>query len=182
MTTLSRRLVRLVAGLTAALGAMAVLAPAADAAPYAAGGTRGTHTIVRPTCRYFPTWNQVDLTASTPNIYAANLLAGNESQPVRYRVFVVDLRTGQTVQSSAYSGVAIAWDYSPAVFSGAPATFRLPAGQNQYRIDYRIEWLRSDNYGLSAWVADQATSYTYYIGQSYPYSPIDRCMGVSYAF
>jgi hypothetical protein len=182
----TNRIIRLAAGLTAALSLTALAPTSADASVYAGQGTRGYHAIVRPTCRYFDTWNQVDLSAPPPQIYAANLRAGagNDFQPVRYRVFLVDVGTNQTIASSNYSGIVTAGDNSPAVFSGAPVTWRLSSsgpGQQGYRVDYRIEWLRADNYGLSAWVADRATSYTYFIGQVGPYAPIDRCFGVKYA-
>ena len=112
-----------------------------------------------------------------PSIYARNYWAGagNDAQPVRYRVFVVDVQTGQTIASSGYSGIATAYDNRPASFSGSSSW--LLCNRGQYRVDYRIEWLRQGDNALLGWVADRVPTYMY-IDQMVGSYAIDRCMRI----
>lgn len=114
-----------------------------------------------------------------PAIYAINYRAGfgNDFQPVRYRVFIVDRFTNRTVATSGWSGTAWAADNSPARFSGS-AFFNLnPNGQ--YLVDYRIEWLRTSDHAVVGWVADRAVSYNYVNGFGVGLlGPLSHCMRI----
>ena len=113
-------------------GAWVASGSAVGTAPWAARiysrqGVVGPEQAPRIQCRNKPVWRAVQVVAPPPVIYARDQRAGgaNDAAIVRYRAFVVDFTTGQTVDTSSYSGFAAAWDNAPAQFTGDPATFRL---------------------------------------------------------
>lgn len=136
----------------------------ADAAIYAGGGNFGAYTAnARITCRHqiFGQAQSVVMTVPPPTAYAFNARAGanNDSNWIRYRVFLVDDRTGRTIQSSNYSQWVLATDVKPATWAGS-TTFRGDVTRGQrYTVDYRIEWWNSTR--QVAWVADRSTNFFY---------------------
>ena len=162
---------------SAALGAIAlsaiVVSPAA-ASTYWWTGNVGTATIPQGVCRYYSAWNRLDMAIDPPAIYARNntVGAGNDSQWVRYRVFVVN-SSGAAVQSSPYSGFAVAYDNSPARFSGATLFNGVP---NNSRIDFRIEWWNSSSQ-VGA-LAHRVDRYVIHNGQPWPVGTYDSCFAL----
>jgi hypothetical protein len=155
----------------AVLVSMLLGAGPASAATYWSTGTVANASVPRGTCRYYDGWGRLDAMIAAPSVYAADLNhgAGNDAAYVRYRAFAVD-RYGRTVQSSGYSGWAIAYDNKPATWSGTTVFQDVP---NVTRIDIRIEWW-APNTMIGA-LAYRVTSYDHYVGQMGPMGPMESC-------
>lgn len=155
------------AGLVA-LGVLGV--SPAGAATMSSSGSIGTATIPQGVCRYLGAWNQLNIETAPPSIYARNNRpgAGNDSQWVRYQVFLEV--NGKPVRASSYSGFAIAYDNSPAKFSGLTTFAAVPDGS---RLLVGIEWWNSTTkLGELVYRVD---SYIHYSNNVGPYGPMSSC-------
>jgi hypothetical protein len=167
-----RRLVRLGVAVAITLISLVGLANPAAAAAYAKGGNVGVHYLSLTNCRWLIGDRVLTMNVDPPTIYAFNYRAGggNDTDYVRYQAYLVDYYTGRTLQSTGYSGWALAGDNAPARFAGG-AVFR-PADTGRYYVDYRIEWY----YG-GAWVANRVDVMPYYdrnrVG---PKGPFNNCL------
>lgn len=174
--SLVRSVTLLVAAFVAALTALH--SPAANAAVISTSGAVGTYSIPRGDCYNRPAWNQLELRARIPSIYATNYRAGagNDAQHVRYRVLVWDMRTARYVAQSGFSGTAVAYDNRPASFSGSPTSFRLDR-LGRYRLAYEFEFFHPQTGRLSGRQSFELTQYQYYNGyQAGPFGPFDSCL------
>lgn len=170
MTTLTaaripvRLATRSLALLALVVAAVLTLLPApAEAARYAGGGYVGWHRTPDVDCRH-KIWGSssvLQMTAPPPTVYAYNARTGggNDGAWVRYRIFLVDARTGQTLNSTGWSGFAWALDNRPAAWSGS-AMFS-PDARGQYVLDYRIEWWSGGASTYHGWSAYRADRYPY---------------------
>ncbi len=185
-TTISKfGIIRRVAGvLTAVLGLSVLATPAADAATIGYGGYLGYYTVPHTVvCQSMSAWNQLKLIVPAPSVYARNDTVGwgNDSQPVRYRLRIIDLVTGQRLET-AYSRIVTAFDnVSP--FGGVtplyvPASGPAGIGNASYRVEYQIEWLRWGDNQVVGWVVDHVARYNY-INMNGSQGVFDRCIRVA---
>lgn len=171
-----KRIARLIVVLIVSLTTLQLLAPAASAAVYARDGRTGKSYVYRGACSYMRTnlngWLRTE--TAPPAIYARNRRSGygNDSQLVRYRAFLVDAWTGDTISSTNYTSWARAYDNRPANFLGN--TYFDAGWRGNYVIDYRIEWRRGDG-TVAGWVAQRHNSYNAYYQNVGPYGPIATC-------
>ena len=171
--------------LTLPLAAVLVLATLvsgspAQAAIYAGSGSFGYHAVPSIDCRHktYGTTGVLEMTATPPTVYTANFRAGagNDGSYVRYRVFLVDYNTKQTLQASGYSAFAWAKDNVPASWSGF--TQFSPSWRGHYLIDYRIEWWNPGASQPYAWSAYRADQYKYVAANTVAGGVWSSCMKV----
>lgn len=170
---------RVTAAAALLIGVTLVAAAPAHAAQYNAGGHIGGAGVNNVTCRYLSVWGVVRAEVAPPVAYAANRTAGwgNDAQYVRYRLFAVDVRTGQNVATSGYSGYFLARDNVPATWSG---TDMLSVDwRSVYRIETRFEFFNSRTGAYEGWSAHRADAYYSHNGYTtYPTGPLDSCAKV----
>ncbi len=167
----------LLPGLLAA-AALGLTATPASAQLYAGAGVYGYNVPAAVTCRYLDAWNTLRSEVPPPVAYAYNRTAGggNDWQQVRYRLFYVDMRTGATLGSSAWSGLAWARDNAPAAWSGT--TVQAYDWRTVFRVETRLEFY--SRYGaFEGWTAHRADTYKLHRGYTtYPTGPADSCASI----
>jgi hypothetical protein len=163
---LGRGLAAIAVALCATVAFGSLSAPA-GAQIYAGSGTWGYNAPSAVSCRYLDAWGQLRVEVPPPIAYAANRYAGggNDWQMVRYRLFFVDPRTGQTVSSTGYSGLAWARDNAPAAWSGT--TMVGFPWRSHIQVHTRIEFFdRNGRY--EGYTAHRADRYTLFNGYTVP--------------
>jgi hypothetical protein len=166
------RHVFLMAVMIAALLGMA--SPAGATVVWSSGAT-GYTTVSLGKCSYASVWRTLYTSAPPPTIYATNYRTGwgNDAQYVRYSVMLIDYDSGVTLQSTGYSGIAVAWDNSPAQFSGS-TSFSARAPGN-YRVLFNIEWLDDSGGTVLGRAYQRVDSYRYFEDRAGPFGPYRSC-------
>jgi hypothetical protein len=166
-----RRLVVPLVAVAALLG----LAGPAGATLIASAGATGPSAVGRGSCEYLPVWGSLRTNVAPPAIYARNYRAGggNDWQYVRYSVSLIDAVSGAVVQQGGYSGTTVAWDNSPARFTGQ--TSFVANWRGNYRALFMIEWLDTTGRTILGRAYERVDSYTYYSNGAGPFSPGSTC-------
>jgi hypothetical protein len=163
MTTIFRSLIRFVLAPAAVLLTLMAGTGAAEAYPYAASGAWGPYVANSPVdCRHkvFGASSLLHMYAPAPAVFAKNRRAGggNDAAWVRFRTFLVDYKTGQTLARNGWSAWVRAYDNRAARWNGSQ--FFSADARGMYRVDYRIEFWNQTS--MIGWVADRSTNYYYY--------------------
>ena len=163
MTRIFRSLVRLALVPAVAILALIASTGAVQAYPFAASGAWGPYVADAPIdCRHkvFGASSLLHMHAPAPVVYAKNIRAGggNDAKWVRFRTFLVDHKTGQTLARNGWSDWVYAYDNRPARWNGTQ--FFSADARGMYNVEYRIEFWNQTS--MVGWVADHSTSYNYF--------------------
>ncbi len=151
----------LLIGLLALLG-VGLAAGTAGATVAAAAGMIGPSGVGHAGCSNKAYTNTLQIQVAPPTVYARNFNAGagNDAQYVRYAVYLVNARTGATVGSTGFSGIAVAVDNAPARFTGS--SFFNAASNGMYVVQIRVEWLNNARTAVVGWAAHTLDGYRYF--------------------
>jgi hypothetical protein len=163
MIRIFRSLVRLALVPAAVILGLVASAGLAQAYPFADSGAVGPYSVDAPIdCRHkvFGASSLLHMNAPGPIVLAKNFHAGggNDAAWVRFRTFLVDHRTGQTLARNGWSDWVYAYDNRPARWTGSQ--FFSADARGMYNVQYRIEFWNQTS--MVGWVADHSTTYNYY--------------------
>jgi len=126
-------------------------------------------------CTFLNAWILLRLATHPPVVYAHDDHpgGGNDTALVRYRTYIVNAQTGETVAAHDFSEFATATDSVPASFATAQSLDQVPNRDFSWRLDVRVEWWSAGK--MTGAVAHRIPSYYYYVGGAGPIGPIDSC-------